>query len=49
MLDREESASYQVKVKLNTLSAFANQERTLATVSPLHQGTLTEAGKVQYR
>ena len=32
MLDREESEAYQLKIKLNTLSAFANQERILATV-----------------
>jgi hypothetical protein len=33
MLDREESESFKVKIKLNTLSAFANQERIMATVS----------------
>ena len=32
MLDREESDYYKLKIKLNTLSAFANQERIMATV-----------------
>ncbi len=35
MLDREESDSYKIKIKLNTLSAFANPERIMATVSQI--------------
>jgi hypothetical protein len=35
MLDREESDSYKIKIKLNTLSAFSNPERIMATVSQL--------------